>query len=145
MASTENVTDLYPRVYFTGRYDPNCAWGDLPDDGAWGYWDEEVTKEGTGGKQTSGACVLTWTQKSNRYKAGRGSAVSHIQSRVNVHLAKFRGWGYSPPANLTVDGVWGSKTTAAVKWLQGKWGLTKDAKVGPATWSKLKTDSAPEV
>ena len=38
---------------------------------------------------------------------------------------------------LYLDGIWGSGTTAAIKWFQGQRGLTQDASVGPNTWEQL--------
>lgn len=55
-----------------------------------------------------------------------GETVKTLQSALNRA-------GY----NLTVDGVFGAKTTTAVKDFQSKNGLTADGIVGPKTWDKL--------
>lgn len=39
--------------------------------------------------------------------------------------------------NLTVDGIFGSKTVTAVKIFQKQYGLTADGIVGEKTWAKL--------
>ena len=53
----------------------------------------------------------------------RGSEVTQIQT-------KLKRWGYY---NGSVDGVYGSKTMAAVKWFQSKNGLTADGIAGKKT------------
>lgn len=55
-----------------------------------------------------------------------GESVKVLQSALNRA-------GYS----LTVDGIYGSKTTSAVKEFQKKYGLTQDGVAGPNTWNKL--------
>lgn len=44
-------------------------------------------------------------------------------------------------AGLTVDGVLGQKTAAAIKTVQKKLGLTADGCAGQATWAKLRSGS----
>jgi N-acetylmuramoyl-L-alanine amidase len=62
------------------------------------------------------------------YRRGStGSVVKQIQT-------KLKQWGY---LTGTVDGVFGSKTEAAVKAFQKKNGLTADGAAGPATLSKM--------
>jgi peptidoglycan hydrolase-like protein with peptidoglycan-binding domain len=58
-------------------------------------------------------------------------SVKAIQTAANVWL-KY----YGRPL-LVVDGIAGDKTTAAIKYLQGKFGVTVDGKVGPVTWARL--------
>lgn len=55
-----------------------------------------------------------------------GESVKTLQSALNRA-------GYS----LTVDGVFGSNTTKAVKDFQQKHGLLADGVCGPKTWDKL--------
>ena len=55
-----------------------------------------------------------------------GADVKELQSALNRA-------GYS----LTVDGVFGAKTTTALKDFQSKHGLTVDGIAGPNTWAKL--------
>lgn len=50
--------------------------------------------------------------------------VRAVQAAVNAA-------GYSPP--LTVDGAYGPKTAAGVKWFQGQHGLTQDGIIGDET------------
>ena len=74
--------------------------------------------------------VILFAQKANAatYKQGStGSVVTEIQQRLYD-------WGYY---SGSVDGVYGSKTTAAVKYFQRKNGLTEDGKCGPNTLAAL--------
>ncbi len=62
------------------------------------------------------------------YKQGSsGSVVTRIQQRL-------RDWGYY---TYTIDGIYGSRTTAAVKKFQKARGLTVDGVCGPNTLSAL--------
>lgn len=56
-----------------------------------------------------------------------GNEVIQIQT-------KLKRWGYY---NGSVDGVYGSKTVAAVKWFQSKNGLTADGIAGPKTLAAM--------
>ena len=60
-----------------------------------------------------------------------GPAVQTLQTRLNV-------WG----AKLTVDGVFGPATLAAVKAFQTEQKLTADGIVGPQTWAALNRNPA---
>lgn len=55
-------------------------------------------------------------------------------SLVRTVQTKLKNWGYYTGA---VDGVYGAKTVAAVKYFQRKNGLTQDGVVGPATAAKM--------
>lgn len=67
------------------------------------------------------------------YKQGsQGAAVSQIQT-------KLKNWGYY---SGDVDGIYGSRTTAAVKSFQKSNGLTVDGIAGPATLAKMGISSA---
>ena len=52
---------------------------------------------------------------------------------------KLRRWGYY---NGQIDGIFGSKTLAAVKWFQSKNGLTVDGIVGPKTLEAMGINSS---
>ena len=54
--------------------------------------------------------------------------------QVRIIQSKLKNWGYY---DGTVDGVFGSQTTQAVKYFQRKNGLTADGIVGPATLRAL--------
>jgi N-acetylmuramoyl-L-alanine amidase len=69
--------------------------------------------------ETADAAVLKY--------GSSGSKVREIQTRL-------KNWGYYTGA---VDGVYGSRTVAAVKYFQSKNRLTSDGIVGSATASKL--------
>ena len=60
-------------------------------------------------------------------RGSTGSTVREIQTRL-------KNWGYY---SGTVDGIYGSRTEAAVKKFQQKNGLTADGIAGPATLSAL--------
>ena len=77
---------------------------------------------------------LFQTAQAATYRQGSsGSAVRTIQT-------KLKNWGYY---NGSVDGIFGSQTTEAVKYFQRKNGLTADGIVGPATMKALgMTDTA---
>ena len=55
-------------------------------------------------------------------------------SLVRTVQTKLKNWGYYTG---TVDGVYGPKTVAAVKYFQRKNGLTQDGVVGPKTAAKM--------
>ena len=66
------------------------------------------------------------------YKRGSsGSVVSQIQT-------KLKEWGYY---SGEVDGIYGSRTEAAVEYFQEKNGLTVDGMAGPATLSAMGIES----
>lgn len=52
---------------------------------------------------------------------------------------KLRRWGYY---NGAIDGIFGSKTLAAVKWFQSANGLTVDGIVGPKTLAAMGINSS---
>lgn len=60
-----------------------------------------------------------------------GNAVKEIQCLINL--------GYYTP-ELQVDGEFGSKTLAAVKWYQRCSGISVDGEVGPNTWYQLRNN-----
>lgn len=60
-------------------------------------------------------------------RGSTGELVKQLQRTLNFLLEE----------NLTVDGVFGAKTEAAVKVFQSKMGLTADGVVGPKTWAEL--------
>lgn len=57
----------------------------------------------------------------------RGNEVIQIQT-------KLKRWGYY---NGSIDGIYGSKTVAAVKWFQSKNGLVADGIAGPKTLAAM--------
>jgi N-acetylmuramoyl-L-alanine amidase len=79
----------------------------------------------------TGALLLTLTilpASAATYRQGdRGSAVTTIQT-------KLKNWGYY---SGSVDGIFGSQTTSAVRYFQSKNGLTVDGIVGAATQRAL--------
>lgn len=85
----------------------------------------------------TGSSMTTW--QSENHNVGNGSSVKLIQIKVNDWFKEYRRRGVSGvPANLTTDGVYGSKSKAATVWLQNRWDIDADGKVGSVTWAKLK-------
>lgn len=70
-------------------------------------------------------------QKNLSYQT-KGTEVRKLQNQLNETIN----------CNLTVDGVFGKKTSACVKKFQTKYNLTVDGVVGPKTCSKLNSLSA---
>lgn len=98
-------------------------------------WSTTVNKEYvvTG----TGASMTTWNSENENL--GNGSSVRLVQIKANDWFKEYRRRGTSGvPANLTTDGIFGSKSKTAVVWLQNRWDITADGKVGSVTWSKLK-------
>ena len=93
----------------------------------------------------------TWTELYDQFRsiqsdngtpnAYPGTALRQGSSGQNVRLVQF--WlkiartVYSSLNNVTVDGIFGSSTTAAVRRFQTYFGLTSDGVVGRTTWNKL--------
>ena len=95
--------------------------------------------------------LTTWTELYDQFRsiqsdngtpnAYPGTALRQGSSGQNVRLVQF--WlkiartVYSSLNNVTVDGVFGSSTAAAVRRFQTYFGLTSDGVVGRTTWNKL--------
>ena len=93
----------------------------------------------------------TWTELYDQFRsiqsdngtpnAYPGTALRQGSSGQNVRLVQF--WlkiartVYSSLNNITVDGIFGSSTAAAVRRFQTYFGLTSDGVVGRTTWNKL--------
>ena len=72
--------------------------------------------------------ALAQSASADLYKKGTsGDVVSEIQTRL-------KNWGYYDGA---VDGIYGSRTEAAVRWFQEKNGLSVDGQVGDQTLAAL--------
>jgi V8-like Glu-specific endopeptidase len=67
-------------------------------------------------------------------RGSRGPAVVDLQTRLNLWIARTPGVGLAP---LVVDGIFGSRTDAAVRAFQRAMGLQVDGIVGPRTWAAL--------
>ena len=95
--------------------------------------------------------LTTWTELYDQFRsiqsdngtpnAYPGTALRQGSSGQNVRLVQF--WLkiartiYSSLNNITVDGIFGSSTAAAVRRFQTYFGLTSDGVVGRTTWNKL--------
>ena len=89
----------------------------------------ELTSEG----ETSSGTLSDGTWNGTVLRQGSsGSAVEQLQFWLNT-LAQYD----SSIPSVTVDGIFGSGTTAAVRAFQRKYGLTVDGVVGQTTWNEL--------
>ena len=89
----------------------------------------ELTSEG----ETSSGTLSDGTWNGTVLRQGSsGSAVEQLQFWLNT-LAQYD----SSIPSVTVDGIFGSGTTAAVRSFQRKYGLTVDGVVGQTTWNEL--------
>ncbi len=89
----------------------------------------ELTSEG----ETSSGTLSDGTWNGTVLRQGStGSTVEQLQFWLNT-LAQYD----SAIPSVTVDGVFGSGTTAAVRAFQRKYGLTVDGIVGQTTWNEL--------
>ncbi len=89
----------------------------------------ELTSEG----ETSSGTLSDGTWGGTTLRTGStGSAVEQLQFWLNT-LAQYD----SSISSVTVDGVFGSGTAAAVRAFQRKYGLTVDGVVGRTTWTEL--------
>ncbi|GIJ22781.1 peptidoglycan-binding protein [Micromonospora lutea] len=61
---------------------------------------------------------------------GMGGGMTSVRS-IGAQQQAVNQAGYTP--GLVVDGLWGPKTDAGVRWLQGRLGVTVDGLWGPAT------------
>ncbi|MEU5536984.1 peptidoglycan-binding domain-containing protein [Streptomyces sp. NPDC020362] len=92
---------------------------------------------------TTYSCSVGWRETANYagYTAGYSWAWNdvvspgHVGDRTAEVQCLLKYWGYNPG---TVDGIYGDKTTAAVKSFQSDHGLGKDGSVGPETWPVLR-------
>ena len=89
----------------------------------------ELTSEG----ETSSGTLSDGTWGGTTLRTGStGSAVEQLQFWLNT-LAQYE----SAIPSVTVDGVFGSGTAAAVRAFQRKYGLTVDGVVGRTTWTEV--------
>lgn len=89
----------------------------------------ELTSEG----ETSTGTLSGGTWNGTTLRVGSsGSAVEQLQYWLNV-LAQY----YSAIPSVTVDGVFGAGTEAAVRAFQRRFGLTVDGVVGQTTWNAI--------
>ncbi len=136
-----SFSDIRPRardIEVTGSYNGHF----VPDDGEANYWTTSINEKNLSVTQRGETLTVTYRYKSNAYRADGVNAVKLIQQRLSVARTGLSG------AELTVDGVFGSKSLAAVKRFQNCVNVEKlhgtgdsiavDGIVGSATWSWLK-------
>ena len=87
---------------------------------------DQIQVDGVVGPQTWGALIIVVASGST------GDAVRGVQEEF-----RFRNLSGEPGRGLAVDGVFGPRTTAAVRGFQQAIGLTADGIVGPLTWRAL--------
>ncbi|MGW5347195.1 peptidoglycan-binding protein [Streptomyces sp. HUAS TT3] len=78
---------------------------------------------------TPGGCpYASATYRPVLQQGSTGAGVKQAQCLSNI-------WGGVP--KLAVDGVFGGRTLAKIKWIQGCHGLARDGIVRPQTWAVL--------
>lgn len=110
------LEQVYPG--FSGAIDKDIAYASFDQAGFWKVGAPVPAPAG-------GGTVIPGTPPQNTIVVP-GVTVPQVQSRLNAY-------GY----HLTVDGIEGSITLAAIEDFQGKHGLTVDGVVGPKTWAAL--------
>jgi len=85
-----------------------------------------LTADGLVGPRTWGALILQVSRGSS------GEAVRGVQEEF-----QFRNLSGDPGQGVQVDGIFGSKTEAAVRGFQQALGIAVDGIVGPLTWRGL--------
>ncbi|WP_431784298.1 peptidoglycan recognition protein family protein [Streptomyces chumphonensis] len=110
---------------YSPALDVDGIWGPRTDAGVrWLQGRVGVTADGLWGPATEAAYTA--------YVGGgtSGGGMTSVRSVISQQSA-VNSLGYAPP--LDVDGVWGPRTDAGVRWLQGRVGVTVDGLWGPAT------------
>jgi peptidoglycan hydrolase-like protein with peptidoglycan-binding domain len=87
---------------------------------------DHLAVDGIVGPQTWGALIIVVAAGS------AGDAVRGVQEEF-----RFRSLSGDPRQGLQVDGIFGPKTTAAVRGFQQALGIAVDGIVGPLTWQAL--------
>ena len=87
---------------------------------------KHLTADGIVGPKTWSALILQVSEGST------GDAVRGVQEEF-----QYRNLSGDPSKGLQVDGIFGPKTTAAVRGFQQALGITVDGIVGPLTWRAL--------
>jgi peptidoglycan hydrolase-like protein with peptidoglycan-binding domain len=86
----------------------------------------QLTADGMAGSQTWGALIVEVSEGSS------GDAVRGVQEEF-----QFRNLSGDPDRGLRVDGIFGARTSAAVRSFQRAVALTPDGVVGRLTWRAL--------
>lgn len=136
MAFSDNWNDVYPRGEFQ-EVGPGGSYCN-PTSGFWGKARASNPRVADREGMSTGSSLCA-PFRSQNFRNGDGSSAAEIQRRLNKFMANMRQAGLSGvPAPLTVDGVLGSASDAAIKWFQGRRSLTADGLVGNSTWQKLR-------
>ena len=121
--SGEAVRSVQYLLRHRGRTEltPDGVFGPMTDTAVrWFQTNNGLTVDGVVGSQTWPVLVVTCRN------GDRNEAVKGVQSQLNRH-----------GATLTVDGVFGAMTEAAVRSFQTSRQITSDGVVGPITWQHL--------
>lgn len=140
-SSVATISKLWVANYGTN----NGAYQYSPSVGYWPSWNiHQYTSVGRISSY-SGSIDL------NRARTGAWTTTSG-QTSTTATVSATNSWGYSVAqiqrllnangAALVVDGIQGSRTTAAVKAFQAGHGLAVDGIVGPVTWAALNSTSS---
>lgn len=131
-----NWNDVYPTSLHCGDTPGGTSCSPIG-----GYWGR--TKAGNSrivDRERKHKSALEGYWSSNNYSKGWGDSAKKIQELLNRAMRDARARGASGvPANLSVDGILGNASHAAIVWYQRRVGLSPvDGIVGNATWQKLR-------
>lgn len=135
MSFSYNWNDVYPTSLHCG--DTPGGTSCSPVGGYWGRTKASNPRIVDRERKYKSALEGYWSSKN--YSNGNGSSAAMIQTLLNRAMRDARARGASGvPASLTVDGILGNASHAAIVWYQGRVGLLADGIVGNNTWQKLR-------
>lgn len=135
MSFSYNWNDVYPTSLHCG--DTPGGTSCSPVGGYWGRAKASNPRIVDRERKHKSALEGYWSSKN--YDNGNGSSAAMIQTLLNRAMRDARARGASGvPATLTVDGILGNASHAAIVWYQGRVNLPADGIVGNNTWQKLR-------
>ena len=141
MSFSTNYNEICPLARYCGDgpYGTSCAEME-------GFWGRRSTsrprvadREGAPAVSFDGQWADPGYWKSRNSSKGYGSSPAMIQTLLNRAMDDARRRGATGlPARLTVDGILGNASHAAIVWYQRYVGVTGDGIVGNNTWQRLR-------
>ena len=136
MSFSYNWNDVYPSSLECAN-SPIYGTGCGPISGVWGRTRPGSPRVVDRERKHKSELEGYWSSKN--FSQGRGSSAAKIQELLNRAMRDARARGATGvPASLTVDGILGNASHAAIVWYQRRVGLDADGLVGNATWQKLR-------